>query len=242
MKELDEWKSAREAFLALPAGSPDTKEALERLASAEDALYRSPKATAPVASEHPDDIAVDQFTHMMKAKLKWEREQRSRSGWQNMSAEELTKLLVEHLPKGDPVDVANFCMMLSMTGQQISALLPKATAPVVSEPVEKPYAFEFGKSNGDGTYSIVIERGDPAYVDRFAVKDWPVKPLFTSPQLPEVTEEGVQRVFSAILDCPHSITGEEVVLGYSSDKPLLNATAQLQERIRAALEAFVKVE
>jgi hypothetical protein len=53
----------------------------------------------------------------------------------------------------------------------------------------KPYAYEFGKSNGDGTYSVVIERCGPDYVNRFAVPDWEIKPLYASP-LPtvEVTE------------------------------------------------------
>lgn len=69
--------------------------------------------------QHPDDIAVDRFAVAMKAKLKWEREARGRSGWQEMSAEELSRILYEHLPKGDPVDVANLCMMLSLNGQRI---------------------------------------------------------------------------------------------------------------------------
>ena len=71
-------------------------------------------------STHPDDEAVDRFAATMKAKLKWEREERGRAGWQAMSAEELSRLLFEHLPKGDPVDVANFCMMLSLNGQVIA--------------------------------------------------------------------------------------------------------------------------
>jgi len=37
-----------------------------------------------------------------------------------------------------------------------------------------PYAFEYGKSNGDGTFSVVIERGDPVN----PVPDWPITPLY----------------------------------------------------------------
>lgn len=69
--------------------------------------------------QHPDDLAVDRFAAAMKAKLQWERKERGRSGWQEMSAEALSRILFEHLPKGDPVDVANLCMMLSLNGQRI---------------------------------------------------------------------------------------------------------------------------
>lgn len=34
-----EWRDARAAFLALPAGSPETRTALNRLADAENALF-----------------------------------------------------------------------------------------------------------------------------------------------------------------------------------------------------------
>jgi len=47
----------------------------------------------------------------------------------------------------------------------------KVTAP-------NPYAYEYGRSNGDGTFSVVIERGEP----NSPVSDWPVKPLFATPQ------------------------------------------------------------
>lgn len=36
-----EWKEARKAFLSMPSGHPDTREALDRLSSAENALYLS---------------------------------------------------------------------------------------------------------------------------------------------------------------------------------------------------------
>ena len=80
---------------------------------------RSALVATPPAEQHPDDIAVDRFAASMKEKLKWEREQRNRSGWQAMSAADLSRILYEHLPKGDPVDVANLSMMLHQNGQQI---------------------------------------------------------------------------------------------------------------------------
>jgi len=59
-----------------------------------------------------------------------------------------------------------------------------------NEPVAKPYAYEYGRDNGDGTYSVVIEKGDlvqtaPAVYNyvrpRNRHKDWPIKELFDSP-------------------------------------------------------------
>lgn len=82
---------------------------------------RTQELAADQLGLHPDDLAVDRFAAVMKAKLKWEREERNRSGWQDMSETDLSRLLIEHLPKGDPVDVANFCMMLSENGQHILA-------------------------------------------------------------------------------------------------------------------------
>ena len=54
----------------------------------------------------------------MKAKLAKSRE-KGRSGWEDKSlcsAEYLSELLRGHVDKGDPVDVANFCMMLPQRG------------------------------------------------------------------------------------------------------------------------------
>ncbi|RWO06316.1 MAG: hypothetical protein EOS07_22015 [Mesorhizobium sp.] len=39
------------------------------------------------------------------------------------------------------------------------------------------YAHEYGKSNGDGTFSVVIDRGEP----KRPVSDWPITPLYLAP-------------------------------------------------------------
>lgn len=70
---------------------------------------------------HPDNIAVDRFSWAMKSKLEKKRGE-GRGGWQNKdecSAEYLSKLLREHVEKGDPVDVANLAMMLHQRGERI---------------------------------------------------------------------------------------------------------------------------
>lgn len=71
---------------------------------------------------HKDDAAVDLFARAMKAKLKYAREVKGRHGWDDpndSTAESLSRALRDHLEKGDPVDVANFCMMLYLRGERI---------------------------------------------------------------------------------------------------------------------------
>lgn len=92
-------------------------------------LYATPQPAEPV-SQHPDDAAVDAFAATMKAKLAKKRAE-GRGGWQMCSAGDLSRLLREHVEKGDPVDVANLAMMLSQNGQRI-----EATEPVKEETVD----------------------------------------------------------------------------------------------------------
>ena len=57
-------------------------------------------------------------------------------------------------------------------------------------PVQEPYAYEYGRDNGDGTYSVVIDKGSLAQTQpavynyvrpQNAHKDWPIKELFDRP-------------------------------------------------------------
>lgn len=50
----------------------------------------------------------------------------------------------------------------------------RLSQPQAGEPVAEPYAYEFGRSNGDDTYSVFIERSLPPKPH----PDWPVKPLY----------------------------------------------------------------
>jgi hypothetical protein len=65
-----------------------------------------------------DTLAVFYFSKAMIEKLHRAKE-KGREGWQNMSAEELTRGLMEHLLKGDPIDVANYAMFLHQTDNKI---------------------------------------------------------------------------------------------------------------------------
>jgi len=68
-----------------------------------------------------DETGIDNFAIVMKEKMATARE-KGRSGWHDKnlcSNEYLSQLLREHVEKGDPIDVANLCMMLEMRNERI---------------------------------------------------------------------------------------------------------------------------
>lgn len=73
------------------------------------------------ADQHTDDAAVDRFATAMKDKLAQARA-KGRSGWDDpeCSQERLSRMLREHVSKGDPRDVANFCMFLWCRNESIA--------------------------------------------------------------------------------------------------------------------------
>ncbi|MBU9262010.1 hypothetical protein KTD13_16765 [Burkholderia multivorans] len=75
-------------------------------------------APAEAREPHSDDVAVDSFAAVMKHKLALARE-KGRGGWETCSPADLSRMLREHVAKGDPRDVANFCMMLWHHGSPI---------------------------------------------------------------------------------------------------------------------------
>ncbi|AQG98556.1 hypothetical protein A9R05_06710 [Burkholderia sp. KK1] len=83
------------------------------------AMVNSGGAVTPKPS-HTDDVAVDRFAQAMKEKMAASRE-KGRSGWEDCSPVDLSRMLREHVEKGDPRDVANFCMMLWHLGTGIAA-------------------------------------------------------------------------------------------------------------------------
>lgn len=92
-----------------------------------------PSETVKFAAENPaqfDNRSVTAFAYAMRIKLAVKRLD-GRGGWQDKehcSNEYLSKLLREHVEKGDPVDVANFCMMLHQRGELIAS--PAASKPL----------------------------------------------------------------------------------------------------------------
>lgn len=78
-------------------------------------LYLS---ATPQKPQHPDEYAIERFAAAMKGKMEKSRE-KGRGGWddpQQCSVQLLAVMLCEHVLKGDPIDVANFCMMIHQRG------------------------------------------------------------------------------------------------------------------------------
>lgn len=100
----------------------------------------------PVAWIEPDfksdENALYIFSKLMAHKLA-KKSSEGRSGWQGCSQADLTRMLREHVEKGDPVDVANFCMMLRANGMSIGpAEQPAPVAVVMSFDFEHPSSKE----------------------------------------------------------------------------------------------------
>jgi hypothetical protein len=107
---------------------------------------------------------------------------------------ELVKLIKKFshcLPRNDG-DGVYYVEVFDKVGfaREIIALVAPTHSEDDSRPTPKPYAYEYGRSNGDGTYSMVIDRGDmvkvgPAKYEygppKSAVPDCPVVPLFKQP-------------------------------------------------------------
>lgn len=96
------------------------------------ALKKALAARQPVGEQHPDDLAVDAFAAAMKAKMA-EARAKGRGGWEDpaqCTAEDLSRMLRNHVEKGDPRDVANFCMMLHQRGEAIAASYSVRQEPV----------------------------------------------------------------------------------------------------------------
>lgn len=58
-----------------------------------------------------DNTAVQIFSFAMETKMAKSRD-KGRLGWQTCSVDELKRMMIDHIDKGDMVDVANFAMMI----------------------------------------------------------------------------------------------------------------------------------
>lgn len=80
------------------------------------------KGYLPHSAAIVDNTAVEALAQHMRGKLTAAR-LKGRGGWQNCEPQVLSDMLHEHVTKGDPVDVANFCAFLSTLG---SPILPRS--------------------------------------------------------------------------------------------------------------------
>lgn len=104
------WERLTEAHV-----TPNRLWQMNRVAEAMARMEQQVLAHTARPDVHSDDTAVDLFAARMKEKLAAARA-KGRHGWDDPTvccADYLRALLNEHVGKGDPVDVANFCMMLS---------------------------------------------------------------------------------------------------------------------------------
>ncbi|UNV91813.1 MULTISPECIES: hypothetical protein [unclassified Comamonas] len=88
-----------------------------------------------IQAENLDNQALRLLSNAMRSKLAASR-RKGRSGWNDKTqctAEHLSQLLREHVEKGDPVDVANFCAFLSARGEGIA---PRAAPTTTAAPGE----------------------------------------------------------------------------------------------------------
>lgn len=88
-----------------------------------DVMVKAAIAVEQDLPQHYDDTAVVMFANAMKQKMAAKRNQ-GYSGWNDKeycTTEKLQKMLIDHLAKGDPVDIGNFAMMLWSRGESVAA-------------------------------------------------------------------------------------------------------------------------
>lgn len=105
--------------------------------------------------QHPDDAAVDRFSAAMKAKLANKRAE-GYGGWDDpaqCTAEHLSNLLRRSVLQGDPVDAANFAMMLQQRSSPI--LRQKLDVELIAAINAAP----------KGAHGVVID-GNPVFINR----------------------------------------------------------------------------
>lgn len=95
---------------------------------------------------------------------------KGRSCWETCTPTYLSRLLREHVEKGDPVDVANFCMMLSIGGHGIAPVDPvqgvataDETPPTVAPGPEYSWAFDEESERYSGSHPTVQEAIEEAF-------------------------------------------------------------------------------
>ena len=82
-------------------------------------LHPHIKFEQPPTQEDIDNEAVDKLAQAMKNKLAEKREQ-GYHGWEACKHGDLVQLLINHVDKGDPIDVANFCAFLFARGEPLT--------------------------------------------------------------------------------------------------------------------------
>lgn len=174
-----------------------------------------------VEPQHPDDAAVDALAVLMKAKLAKQRA-KGYGGWNDKTQcpqQRLSDMLRAHVDKGDPVDVANFCAMLSARGEGIAAA-PQAVQAAVPTIAELEASAELGALRDVYEMARGVLRFDGIDMERaLKYKDGLIEAIETVKTIdggtwePEHPAEGVPALNLETLEMPtnpHSAAGDPV--------------------------------
>jgi hypothetical protein len=121
LPECDVWINVSEE------GARTVREKYSDVYEVRELFERSANVAQGAELVHLDDWWVDLFAKEMKSKLANARE-KGRGGWQDCAAADLSSMLRDHVEKGDPRDVANFCMFLWALRSPICDAPPAQTA------------------------------------------------------------------------------------------------------------------
>lgn len=182
-----------------------------KLSDVEQLLAAAP--AAPVAAPHPDDIAVDKFAAAMKAKMAVCRA-KGRGGWDDPAqcdVADLCSMLVDHVEKGDPVDVGNFAMMLFNRGVK-SWELPTALAAHIAPAAQpQPVAEQDERAAFEAWAKYCGLRLDMA-THQFAWEGWKARATAAEEKL-EAIRQGVRECvgFGFDKDGPNWISRQKVL-------------------------------
>ena len=83
-------------------------------------------------TEHPDDHAIDEFAKAMRARMA-EKRALGRNGWEECDPDDLGLRLLRAIADGDPIDIANYAMMLHALGAGADCMLERWLTQVLYE-------------------------------------------------------------------------------------------------------------
>jgi hypothetical protein len=166
--------------IAVDGGNGLLCELLLDAAKSIEALAAKP---VPVQEPHADDLAVDRFAAEMKTKMAKQRA-KGYSGWddpEQCPTERLQTMLVDHLAKGDPVDVGNIAMMLFCRGDS-TAIAPQPLAGQRCKIVESCKSCQ----HSAGRRRCMLAERDFDSLERKALPpEWCPLPIYTAPPAPQ---------------------------------------------------------
>lgn len=152
-----------------------------------------PSEAAQAGEAHPDDAAVDRFAAAMKTKLAAKREDGRRGWWDDAYCDQsdLSRMLREHVEKGDPLDVGNLAMMLHQREERIRPTPAPEKEPTDAQVERAAYALAYMH------WPLAPEEERIAWADKMAVHYRPsaiatLKAARLSDQ-PRVSEAMVER-------------------------------------------------